>query len=156
MLIILINESSVIPHISRGPLARGSIVSYNGKFGFMGFFTVKPEYRSNGIGRKLWFERRDKLIARLEKGVLIGMDGVVAIQSFYKTGGFEIAYRDERHERTGEEFQTDPHISSITAQDMDSILSYDAVCFGFQRPQFLLPWLNMPNVRTLNTWMKMA
>jgi GNAT superfamily N-acetyltransferase len=75
-------------------IAGGSIVSYDGKFGFMGFFIVKPEYRSKGIGRKLWYERRDKLLSRLDSGASIGMDGVVAMQSFYKKGGFEIAYVD--------------------------------------------------------------
>ncbi len=34
-------------------IAGGSIVSYNGDFGFMGFFIVKPQFRASGIGRRL-------------------------------------------------------------------------------------------------------
>ena len=51
-------------------IGSGSIVSYDEKFGFMGFFIIKPEYRSKGLGTKLWFWRRDKLLSRLKKGQL--------------------------------------------------------------------------------------
>src|SRR5210317_1421648 len=86
-------------------IAGGAIVSYDGKFGFMGLFIVKPEYRSKGIGRKLWFQRRDLLKSRLDKGASIGMDGVVAMQPFYKKGGFEFAFMDERYENIGSPFK---------------------------------------------------
>lgn len=129
-------------------IAGGSIVSYDKLFGFMGFFIVKPEYRSHGIGRKLWYQRRDKLISRLNKGATIGMDGVIAMQPFYNKGGFEIEFRDERHERIGEGFEIDKSISSIEEKNFDSILSYDKKCFGFSRPQFLIPWLKQSTVKT--------
>ena len=47
-----------------------------------GLFIVKPEYRAMGIGRKLWYQRRDLLISRLHNNASIGMDGVVAMQPF--------------------------------------------------------------------------
>lgn len=125
-------------------VAGGSIVSYGGAFGFMGLFIVKSEYRSKGIGRSLWYQRRDLLLSRLASGATIGMDGVVSMQPFYRKGGFETAFRDERHLKTGIAFPSDPHISAIEASDFDSIISYDSQCFGFQRPQFLKPWLNLP------------
>lgn len=124
-------------------IAGGSIISYDGVFGFMGLFIVKPEYRSLGIGRKLWYQRRDMLLSRLERGASIGMDGVVAMQSFYGKGGFESVFRDERHMKLGEIYTVDSHISSIESSDFDAVLSYDIQCFGFPRPQFLKPWLNM-------------
>ena len=129
-------------------IAGGSIVSYNKQFGFMGFFIVKPEYRSQGIGTKLWYQRRDTLISRLNKDAAIGMDGVIAMQPFYKKGGFEIKFRDERHEKTGEIFEVNKNISPIVEKDFDSILAYDRQCFGFSRSQFLIPWLKQPNVKT--------
>lgn len=127
-------------------IAGGSIISYNGEFGFMGFFIVKPEYRSLGIGRKLWYQRRDILLSRLKRGASIGMDGVVEMQSFYEKGGFKIAFRDVRYEKTAMEIKTDNNISAINKNDFELILKYDKQCFGFSRPQFLKPWLN-----TLNT-----
>lgn len=120
----------------------GSLVSYDGKFGFMGFFIVKPEYRAAGIGRKLWFERRNHLLERLEKGAAIGMDGVLAMQDFYKKGGFEIAFKDERHERLGSSFELHSAISAINSNDWEALLDYDKRCFTYSRPQFLKPWLN--------------
>lgn len=130
-------------------IAGGSVVSYGGNFGFMGFFIVKPELRSQGIGRKLWLQRRDLLISRLKPGAPIGMDGVVDMQPFYNRGGFRIAFRDERYGRKGEQFAPDPHISVIEPEDYENVLNYDTKCFGFSRPQFLKPWLSMPMSRAL-------
>ena len=115
----------------------GSLVSYGGKFGFMGLFIVKPEYRSAGKGRALWFLRRDTLLSRLEAGAAIGMDGVVAMQPFYQKGGFEIAFRDERYEKTGELLPVDNRISAIEPDAIAAILAYDTDCFGFARPAFI-------------------
>lgn len=125
-------------------IAGGSIVSYGGRFGFMGFFIVKPEFRSLGIGQKLWMERRNLLLSRLKPGAAIGMDGVVAMQDFYRKGGFELAFRDERYERQGERFILDKQIDRIQPNDFPHILLYDARCFGLERSQFLKPWLEMP------------
>lgn len=129
-------------------IAGGSIVSYNKEFGFMGFFIVKAEYRSHGIGRKLWYQRRDTLLSRLNKGASIGMDGVIAMQPFYKKGGFEISFRDERYEKTGMKYEIDENISSILDEDITSVLSYDKQCFGYSRPQFMRPWLQLPGNKT--------
>jgi GNAT superfamily N-acetyltransferase len=129
-------------------IAGGSIVSYQKAFGFMGFFIVKPEYRASGIGRKLWYLRRDTLLARLNPGAAIGMDGVVAMQSFYKKGCFEIAFRDERHEKTGTAFEINNHITPINDEDFEAVMVYDLQCFGFERPQFMKPWIKLPESYT--------
>ena len=114
----------------------------------MGFFIVKPEFRSNGIGRKLWYQRRDTLLSKLNKDASIGMDGVIIMKPFYKKGGFEILFKDERYEKIGIEFKTHKNISSISDEDIESILTYDKQCFGFSRPQFMKPWLKLPDNKT--------
>lgn len=129
-------------------IAGGSIVAYDKAFGFMGFFIVKKEYRSMGIGRRLWHQRRDMLLSRLSPGASIGMDGVLAMQPFYQQGGFEIAFRDERHEKTGMTCHVNPAISTIIQSDTESILAFDKQCFGFARPKFLLSWLAMSGIKT--------
>jgi len=129
-------------------IAGGSIVSYHREFGFMGFFIVRPAYRDLGIGRGLWYQRRDKLISRLNKGATIGMDGVLTMQPFYKKGGFEIAYKDIRYKKNGVAFKVDKNIASIKDDDFDKIMAYDKKCFGFERPQFMKQWLQLPNNRT--------
>lgn len=129
-------------------VAGGSIVSYGGAFGFMGLFIVKPEYRSAGIGRDLWYRRRDMLRSRLAEGAPIGMDGVVAMQPFYEKGGFRIAFRDERYVTTGRLLPLHPSIAPLTAEDMPQVLEYDRYCFGCERPQFLRLWQQLAAPRT--------
>lgn len=126
----------------------GSLVSYNGAFGFMGFFIVKPAFRGTGLGKALWFQRRDTLLNRLQKGATIGMDGVVAMQPFYAKGGFKLAFKDERYERFGESFEIDTHISLIDTADYTQIRAYDTFCFGFDRWSFLKNWLTLPEIKT--------
>ena len=126
-------------------IAGGSVVSYNGLFGFMGFFIVNPEYRASGIGRKLWVQRRDHLLSRLNTSAAIGMDGVVAMQPFYNKGGFQLAFRDERYAVTGATYPIDPNISAITTADYPEVFRYDQQCFGFPRSRFMKMWLELPD-----------
>lgn len=125
-------------------IAGGAIVSYQQEFGFMGLFIVHPDFRGQGIGRKLWYQRRDLLVSRLHKNAAIGMDGVVAMQPFYEAGGFTIAFRDERYECKGEKIALSPHISTVQKEDFENIMAYDKDCFGFKREEFLQNWLAMP------------
>jgi len=130
-------------------VAGGSVVSYGGEFGFMGLFIVKPEFRGAGIGAQLWHFRKSLLLSRLQRHAAIGMDGVVAMQPFYSQGGFDIHFRDERYQRMGEVFKTDPNLSPINNADLDSILEYDLPCFGIDRKDFLLPWIKQPHGNSL-------
>ncbi len=129
-------------------VAGGAIVSYNKEFGFMGLFIVKPEYRAIGIGRKLWYQRRDLLVKRLNANASIGMDGVVDMQSFYKKGGFEIAFKGERYEKIGTKFVIDDNIYPIRNEDFQDISTYDKQCFGFLREIFLNLWIKLPENKT--------
>ena len=131
-------------YLNNSMVAGGAIISYNGDFGFMGLFIVKPEHRGNGIGRKLWYLRRDKLIDRLKGNAPIGMDGVVGMQSFYQKGGFKIAFKDERYEKMGIALAVSNNIAPVENKDFNEITDYDRNYFGFSRPQFLKPWLNLP------------
>lgn len=122
----------------------GSLVSYDGEFGFMGLYIMKPEYRSQGIGRMLWNQRKNTLLSRLKPQAAIGMDGVVAMQAFYHKGGFELAFTDERHENTGKIYPQHPAVSAITTDDLPAVLDFDLHCFGFDRTPFMQAWLFQP------------
>ncbi|MBU1099450.1 MAG: GNAT family N-acetyltransferase [Bacteroidetes bacterium] len=128
-------------------IASGSVVSYNGEYGFMGFFIVKPEYRGSGLGRELWNKRKEILLSRLRKDATIGMDGVVDMQEFYAKGGFKLAYKDMRMEGMGREYELSEDISLIEENDFIEVSKYDRECFGFDRSTFLSGWLKQSNAK---------
>ena len=130
-------------------IGSGSIVSYNGRYGFMGFFIIKPEYRGKGLGTELWFYRRDKLISRLEKGAAIGMDGVFDMQPFYTRGGFAFSHRDLRMESQGVKRDFSDKVSEISPDDFGEINLLDAECFGFDREVFLNGWLTIQDSKAM-------
>src|SRR3989344_3891679 len=125
-------------------IGSGSIVSYDGNFGFMGFFIVKPEYRGKGLGTDLWFYRRDALLKRLKKDSAIGMDGVFDMQPFYTKGGFKFSHRDLRMESTAQvEQYDDSRVTKIDPKDFNLIADFDKKHFGFDRRSFLKAWVFM-------------
>ena len=127
----------------------GSIVSYNGNFGFMGFFIIKPEYRGHGLGTKLWFARREKLQSRLNNSAGIGMDGVFEMQPFYSKGGFKFAHREIRFEGTGRACPLPASVTSLSTVPFNLILDYDAAHFPASRANFLKAWIAQPDSRAL-------
>jgi hypothetical protein len=120
----------------------GAITSYDGKFGFMGFFIVKPEYRGRGLGNRLWHIRKQRLLNRLEPGAAIGMDGVFDMQDYYARGGFEFSHRDIRFQSTGVASRPDASIVSLQEVSFDAVLAYDSSCFPAPRPGFIKAWIS--------------
>lgn len=132
-------------------IGSGSIVNYNGEFGFMGFFILKKEYRGKGYGSEFWYFRRDKLLVRLNEGATIGMDGVFDMQNFYAKGGFIFSHRNIRMEgfdlpvnlATSNELLT---VNEFTDYELSN---YDKKFFGYDRSNFILPWVKSENHYTL-------
>ncbi len=127
----------------------GSIVSYDGRFGFMGFFIVAPAHRGRGVGRRLWVHRRDALLARLRPGAAIGMDGVFAMQGFYARGGFRPAGRDLRMEGVGAAAPRPAGLVDARTVDPAALAAYDAGRFPAPRPDFVARWIAQPGARAL-------
>ncbi|HWA85542.1 MAG TPA: GNAT family N-acetyltransferase [Opitutus sp.] len=122
-------------------IATGSIVSYAGAFGFMGFFIVRPDLRGRGIGRAFWQWRRDTLRARLRPGAAIGMDGVFAMQPFYARGGFAFTHRNLRMAGTGHAARADRSLRELSTLPFAGIAEFDRRHFGFAREEFLRRWI---------------
>jgi GNAT superfamily N-acetyltransferase len=134
----------------------GAITSYNGEFGFMGFFIVRPEFRGRGFGNHLWHVRRDRLIKRLQPDATIGLDGVFAMQDYYARGGFVFSHRDLRFcleisdgglplSDSGDGTVIRP----LVEMPFDEILAYDRFCFPAPRPTFLKGWIGQPDSMAL-------
>ena len=122
----------------------GSIVSYDGQYGFMGFFIVHPQYRGRGLGNTLWHARRRVLIDRLHKPAIIGMDGVFDMQAYYAKGGFVFSERDLRFETRGNSSQVHHSIVNLTDLPFADIENYDQRHFPAPRSEFMRLWLNQP------------
>ncbi len=165
-------EGFVAVELDGALAAGGSIVSYGGLYGFMGFFIVRPDLRGRGIGRWLWHERKRLLRARLQPGAAIGMDGVFAMQHFYAAGGFALEHRELRFEAAedrplvarAEAARSSPDgtavsirthtpagsagpiaITRISADLMEQAIAYDAPHFPAPRADFMRRWLTQPD-----------
>jgi len=125
----------------------GSIVAYGEAYGFMGLFIVRPDLRGHGLGRELWFARRDLLVERLAPGAAIEMDGVFAMQDFYAHGGFAFQHRDLRFAGTG----VAPLVVANAVEVVDlaeihfgAVEAYDHAHFAAPRAAFLAQWIERP------------
>jgi len=122
----------------------GSIVAYGRRYGFMGFFIMRPDVRGQGLGNQLWHERKRRLLARLDTDACIGMDGVFNMQDYYAKGGFRFICRDLRFEGVGIEGPQPEGIFEATSVPFDLIDAYDRRHFPAPRSAFLHEWIRRP------------
>jgi len=137
----------------------GAITSYQGEFGFMGFFIVRPEFRGKGLGNTLWYVRRERLLARLSPGAGIGLDGALEMQDYYAKGGFVFSHRNLRFRaevpkqpvssRPVTPIVGNEDIVPLTEIPLDQVLDYDRVCFPAPRATFLKAWLSQSHTTAL-------
>ena len=126
-----------------------SIVSYNGKFGFIGFYIIKPEYRGKKYGTRLSTYCRKLLLQRLEPGAAIGFDGMLS-KEIYARNGYVFSHTDFRMESTGKKVKYDQKaVQKIASQDLKSLSQLDKKIFGFDRKRFLKGWLFMKDSHAL-------
>jgi GNAT superfamily N-acetyltransferase len=132
----------------------GAITSYQGEFGFMGFFIVRPKHRGKGLGDTLWHARRGRLLARLRSDASIGLDGVFAMQDYYAKGGFVFSHRNIRFRAEIPDHPPTPPVSneeilSLADISFEQVLDYDRTCFPAPRPTFLKGWISQPQALAL-------
>jgi ribosomal protein S18 acetylase RimI-like enzyme len=148
------SDAFVAAEVDQRLIGGGAITSYDGAFGFMGFFIVRPEFRGLGLGNTLWHARRERLLARLLPGASIGMDGVFAMQAYYAKGGFVFSHRDIRFRA---EIPSSPAmpppgneaITPLADVAFDQVVAYDRTCFPAPRASFLKAWLAQPDALAL-------
>ncbi|WIO74056.1 GNAT family N-acetyltransferase [Porticoccaceae bacterium LTM1] len=147
-------DAFIAAEIDREMIGGGAITSYNGEFGFMGFFIVKPEYRGQGIGNTLWHARLNRLKGRLRPDAAIGMDGVFNMQSYYAKGGFvfshrNLRFRSEIPEASKAPQESDPNVVPLASVPFDELLHYDRSCFPAPRSAFLEKWITQDDALAL-------
>ncbi|WP_341325842.1 GNAT family N-acetyltransferase [Methylotuvimicrobium sp. KM2] len=127
------------------PIACISAVKYGETFGFLGFYIVKPAYRGQGYGIRIWQAAIDRI-----QGRTIGLDGVVSQQGNYQKFGFKLAYQNIRYQGfSGASQSIAPAIVDVMACDWQALMDYDQSVFTVDRSAFLLSWLNQPDSHAL-------
>jgi len=122
----------------------GSIVSYGGVYGFMGFFIVHPDHRGHGLGNTLWHERLRRLKTRLKPPAVIGMDGVFDMQAYYARGGFQFQCRDLRFEGAAATAPEPYGLVDVSEVPFEQVDRYDQAHFPAPRSHFLRQWISQP------------
>ena len=128
------------------PVAALSAVKYGETFGFLGFYRVRPEFRSRGYGLQIWQAGMDALGGRN-----IGLDGVVEQQDNYVKSGFKLAHRNVRYESIGEVVTAleRPNIVPLSSVPLNEVVTYDRAFFPADRSVFLKAWLTQPDSKAV-------
>lgn len=133
-------------HVNDALIGGGAIVRHSDTFGFMGLFLMAPESRGQGMGRKLWYARRDRLRERLAPDAAIGMDGVSAMVDFYREGGFVPQYISSRFQVRGVhgDREADAHVVPLIEAEAGDLEEIDRRAFPSERRAYLSAWLRQP------------
>ena len=129
------------------PVAAISAVRYGARFGFIGFYIVRPAFRGQGHGIAIWRAAMWQLAGRT-----IGLDGVIAQQESYRRSGFSLAWNNVRHEViAGSSTSRDSSIAPVEplGPEASELLAYDAPFFPDDRTRFVRHWIAQPGSTTL-------
>lgn len=121
-----------------------SLVRYRRRYGFLGFYIVRPEWRRQGLGWALWQSVLDKASTPT-----IGLDGVVAQQENYRKSGFVYAHANYRYGGAPRSDLTavSPDIIPIDAALIDRVAAYDIDFNPEPREKFIRGWVGHSNSR---------
>jgi hypothetical protein len=124
------------------PAASISVVNYDDRFAFLGFYIVRTDLRGRGLGWRIWQAGLAHAGARS-----IGLDGVVAQQENYKKSGFALAWRNVRYggvigapRRAG----APPEMMEVSDLPFAAIEADDSTVFHASRASFLRTWIGAP------------
>lgn len=132
-------EGFLVAILDGEPIGAISAVSYGDKFGFIGLYIMKPEYRG-----KIHAARLGKAAQRRLKLCNIGLDGVPQKIDNYKRIGFNLAYRNIRFQGVA---LSEPAMNGLLELDripFEKISAYDRTLFPAARDKFLRAWLSQP------------
>lgn len=144
----------------RGPDGRmagsGSIVSYDGRYGFLGLFIVRPDLRGRGLGAVLWPQLVQRLRLRLAPGAAIGIDGVFAMVPYYQRTGFAFTHRDLRFQGmaraqalSADALREGAKLVALDEVAFDDLAAYDQRHVPAPREHLLRGWISQPGAQAL-------
>src|SRR5512145_1505620 len=113
------------------PVGCISAVSYAGRYGFVGLYIVRPEFRGRGYGMRLW----EAAMARL-RAHNVGLDGVVAQQANYARSGFHLAHRNVRYQSRATPGAVHASVRPAAEVAFEEIRDFDRQVFPERRDAF--------------------
>lgn len=128
-----------IGHLDGEPIACISAIAYDDTYGFVGFYIVKPEYRGQGYGLRIWQHAMAYLGERNA-----GLDGVPAQVGNYERSGFKRAYSHVRYGGPSTASTPPEGIERLTIADITRVEAYDRAMYPTARRPFLEGWLRLP------------
>jgi hypothetical protein len=132
-------EGFIVGTLDGAPVASISVVNYDDRFAFLGFYIVRPELRGRGLGWRTWQ-------AGMAHGGTrnIGLDGVVAQQDNYRKSGFKLAYRNTRFAGTAAHGNapSGSRIVPLAQVPFTTLAAYDRTLFPAVRDGFLRAWID--------------
>ena len=129
------------------PIACISVVRYDDRFGFLGFYIVRPEFRGQGHGLRLWNAGLNYL-----HGCVVGLDGVVEQIGNYQKSGFRLAYRHLRFACQGGGEADGSGVVELSELPFEELMSYLAPFFPSAREAFFKRWINQPEAAALGLY----
>jgi Acetyltransferase (GNAT) domain/Acetyltransferase (GNAT) family len=125
------------------PVSSISVVRYDERFGFLGFYIVRADRRGRGAGMATWKAGMAYLQERT-----VGLDGVVAQQENYKRSGFALFGRNIRHSGVASVQVPPPEgivLRPIGGGLLGDAVAYDSRHFPVGREKFINAWLHPPH-----------
>lgn len=122
-------------------LAGVSVVRFGPGFAFLGLFICQPQWRGRGIGGRLI-----RAGLALAGPRVVGLDGVIAQQSFYGRLGLRTAHRHVRYGGSPPaRVSASPPGVTLTwgaRADLRDAVAFDAAHFPGDRRRFMSAWLD--------------
>jgi hypothetical protein len=129
-------QGFLIGELDGVPATTISVINYDDRFAFLGFYIVRPDLRGRGYGWRTWQAGIAHAGSRT-----IGLDGVVAQQENYRKSGFALAYRNVRY--GGTIATTAPH-DTVALDEIPFGAIVDDDVFPAPRAAFLRAWIDAP------------
>jgi GNAT superfamily N-acetyltransferase len=113
-----------------------SMVNYDDRFSFGGFYIVDPAYRAHGIGMQLYHYALAHAGSRI-----VGVDGVVdMVDKYQKNGDLFLHYNNARYEGTGGSRMPEG-LTPVGDLEFEMLAAYDTAHFPARREKFLRCWI---------------
>jgi GNAT superfamily N-acetyltransferase len=146
----------LVAEVNGQVVGTGAVVRYEPNTFFLGLFMVRPDFRGQGFGRQsfdYWSKYvQGRLATAGDRSPVVAMDGVVAMQPFYKSKGFELSHQQTRFSLVVDDSiqnaskidnasQPSPTLVKLSDLPYGLVEKFDRLHFGALRTSFLQRWI---------------